>query len=431
VRRLARIAVCLLLAAGCNNVLGIEDLPHAGTPCAVCALQCPSERSACDNDVHCAALDACQRACPLSAPLCRKACEDAHPDWATNTAFLAYDRCLRTSCVDVCYGTAGLIAAIDARCASADVACKDYETQCLQSNDAGSPAGTCERVMACLANDPNPDNYLHCFGTLPDEHMALPLLDCARKNAAGTCPLQTGELKCLPPPTGSGFHYGISRAEEEDFTLEVQDFNQKPVEGLTVVACAPQSGCGKDCVPVASSIPSTKTDAKGKARLRVPIVAYHYTGCLQVTPPPTVDLLPMSVFTGRLIDQSEAQLTTYMFSLGFIAGAAATAPGAPEADFTTHGHVVGTVHDCLWWRVSGATVEITGGDATTAVAYIDGAAIGANPYTYPSGTFAIFNVPPGSHVITAKRDGQVLSSETVEVIAGHTSDANLFPTALP
>lgn len=449
--RAASLAFSALLSVGCVDVLGIEQLPGAApldgatdapidaTPqpkaaCLSCADNCAATRAACEGNVECAALWACGVRCPESDLLCRARCEAQHPTWNDNAAYVAFDRCLRRSCMQPCYGTGGILAAIDPRCACADVACQDYVSKCIQSDldDTSTPpiaAGACERRLACIASAPNPDNFLLC-DTLAGEDHALPLLDCARKKACADCPLATGVLACLPPPAGAGFRYGISRMGEELLILTVQDKNNAAVVGATARVCDPTRSCDS-CQLAATTAPTGVADANGKIPLKVPMIGQRFDGCIRVEPPSGADLLPVLVSTGRPVVQTEDLLGTVMFNVGTISAESALAPAGIEADFSAHGHVIGTVHDCLWWHVIGAEISVSGGDVTTHVGYLSGSGVTQETSTNSTGAFAIFNLPPGRHTVTAKLDGKVIATDEIEVLTGQVTDSNLFPTPLP
>src|SRR5438477_256810 len=61
--------------------------------------------------------------------------------------------------------------------------------------DGKQPFGSCERRFACIAQQPNPDAWVTCTSDVGTD--ANSVLDCARQQECGGCPLGTGELACV------------------------------------------------------------------------------------------------------------------------------------------------------------------------------------------------------------------------------------------
>jgi hypothetical protein len=450
-RNVVAVPLLSLALAGCDRLLGIEDLPYAQTDvdaavdaplprkaacdqCAGAASACAAQVAACSGD--CAETWDCIVRCPVSDPVCRRTCEKAHPSWATDPAYLALDACARRVCVGQCYGTAGLFKAVDTTCGCADTACLQNVSQCVQSDlpsatDAGAstakgPAGNCERRMACIAEDANPDHYLECAAAFPTDQDLTKLLNCAR--AAGVCtgkddkcPLPKGELACL----GFGFHRTTDATKQ--VTILVSDINDI-YPGATVTACKP-GNCGPDCEPVANAGGVATVGASGKATVTVPIPGAAspggggYTGCLKVAAPVSADLLPTMFDSGRLIHVDEDEVATYLFGAGSLT---ALAPASVTPDVKNAAHIIGAVHDCLWGPIVGATVEI---DVPGVRVWYIGDELVEESWTVtgPKGAFGVFNVPPGDHTLTVKVGTTVIDTHPIQVKAAMTLDANIFP----
>jgi hypothetical protein len=441
-RTSAPLLCVFVLALGCDRVLGIEQLPHASidaggaetrppTACETCEDKCLAERSACAVDSVCTSTWQCVSACPLDKPMCRKQCEDTNPGWAKSGAYLEFDRCRRKGCLTQCYGTGGLIAALDADCVCVDeVDCATEVANCLQSEvlDLTTQAGGCERHAACVAAKANPDNFVVCDAMAAGADEWNSLILCARGSSCSTggksCPLHTGELAC-----NGTFAYGQSPLTEptHKVTLAVTTYDSAPIAGARATACT--LGSCSDCKPVSNAGGTALTDALGNVTLTVPMGPTDFSDCIEVKSPVGGIYLTTMVFTGRKVHTDEKLLGTNLFIEGTINSAGAFTDPPIEPDFTTHGMLFGTVHDCLWWHAAGAFVSIDGGDASTKVIYLASGmpmkdqTVGTDTL----GAFGIFNVPAGKHTVTVKRGGVTIGQVQVEAAAGKVTDVNSFP----
>ncbi len=418
--------------AGCDVVLGVKDLPRAleaadagedvGPPispsCVACESQaCTDERAACTRDPACNSLYKCLRSkCAPGDLVCRAQCEQSNDVAARSPAYSQFDLCRRKSCAADCYGGEGFGAALNASCKCMDAHCAREMLACVTSGVADKKApGACERRLACLAQQPNPDGFIDCEGQHGAAAEFNALFDCMRKASCTDvatkkqCPLGDGELTCT-----RSFVYGRSRAPEVAFTLGVEDFEGKGVANAKVTACTPPL-CNKGCMGVKG-----ETDATGRVTLALPMTNGGFDGCVQVIPPSVY--MPINVMTGRRIHVNEAHLETLalqedLFSLYAVQAGVDLIPG--------RGHVILTVHDCLWGRVAGASLnELPGAK----LAYLDGVnVIPGGTMTSTTGAAAYVNVQPGSHELTVTRGGEVIARQTITVHAGELTDANIYP----
>ncbi len=453
----APLAWSLLGLAACDPLLGIQQLPHAspdgggadvvdtGPPpnaaCVACVqASCASEQSRCEGEPTCSALWRCLRLCNVDDPMCRKGCEDQSPAWVGSDAYVQLDRCRRKSCLASCFGTGGWLGAMDGRCGCADAACVPAGIDCLQSGlaDASSIAGACDRDMACIAAHPNPDGYIACRNQIGANADPASLLDCARGAPCGDCPISTGELVCMPRPVGNGFQYAPDRLGSRTVKIEVR---QLPVPAGQGADLAGAQGTACDpclpCNPLGPTAAQTTTD--NRVSLVVPTTNGSFSGCFKIEPPAarSGDFFTTYVFPGRPIDQDEDLIATDLVSTagGYVDIFAAAA--GTTADYATHGHVIGSVHDCIWRYVANAKITVDAPSPAsdpypTKVIYFFRSDLASDQsHTSADGTFAILNVPAGAHTITATLpDGTVVGTLAVEIPVGQMIDANLFPPSI-
>lgn len=423
------LSIALVLAlGGCDGILGIRDLPRGYAPvdagdndaappvnvaCVACEATCARERTTCIGDAACDGLYRCISACAVGDVLCRDRCEQARATTANDKIYQAFDVCRRRSCAADCYGSFGFATAIDGACSCLDARCAAQMLTCVQSPE-------CEHRIACVARQPNPDGVVDCT-QLGGNEAADGLLDCMRKSSCAdavtkkVCPIGDAELGCL-----NNFVYARSRAPNANFNLLVQDFEGKPVVGAQVKACSP-SRCAADCIVLATGT----TDKDGNAPLALPLFDGGYDGCLRVEPLST-DYMATSVFTGRRVHLDERVLSTISLQEALLAIYAVDAKVELRKD---RGHIIVAIHDCLWTRLGGATLNITGSEPDTVLAYLEGATVitGATK-TSASGVVAIVNVTPGKHDLIVTRDGIEVARQTIAVSAGELTDANVYPS---
>ncbi len=427
---------CLVVVAtsmlGCDAVLGIEDLPRAaeadasvGGPveyaapeCGTCVDgTCTEARDACLADPTCKQLYRCIAKCAPDAPSCRAECERKDPIGAAQPVYLALDGCRRASCTPACLEGAGFGAFLEDGCGCLDATCGAEELACVRSGD-------CERRLACISLRPDPDSYVECVNAHGGAVEATAVLDCFKRTSCDACPIPTGTTSCK-----GKFQYARARTPSVTFTLGITPFDTEPrVNGATVVACAP--GRCSPCVPAAGPVGTVD----GRATLEVPILEGAFDGCFAVTPPATVgdagtpnDKLPTLVFAGRRIRQNESILETISLPEYVFAYFAASFGKSPDP---SRGHVIVSLHDCIWGRVQGATIEVDEGgkDDETVLAYLQGTevALGATATT-ASGTAGIMNVKPGKRIVTARKNGEEIARIQIEVAAQTVTDANMYP----
>jgi len=172
-RRLVLVALALI--AGCDSVLGIEELPGRApirepADCGTCGVaSCKAERDACMDDPRCHELYSCVAPCVESAeggPACRRACENKSAASA-GALWRALDACRRTNCADECYGFRGFGRLVSPECSCSDDLCEAFLKRCVRSgvDREGETIGGCERRLACLAGRPrpvDPDDAINC-----------------------------------------------------------------------------------------------------------------------------------------------------------------------------------------------------------------------------------------------------------------------------
>lgn len=429
------IIAAAMALAGCDAILGIKDLPRGvatidagsdtGPPPNATCLACEGqrlseERTACLGDPDCAALYTCSSRCLLGDVACRDRCEQLAITTAQGAAYRKLDARRRELCAGDCYGSFGFASAINPLCGCLDAHCARQMLACVQSGVAKKEdVGACERRLACIARQPNPDGFVDCVGQFGGAEEANALIDCMRdtsctdKATKKACPLADGELSCT-----NNFVYARSRGTHVRFTLSVEDFEGKPIVGAVVKACSPPR-CAADCLVLASD----KTESNGRVTLKVPMSNGGYDGCLRVEP--SSEYMPTSVMTGRRIHVDEAVLGTLSLQEGLIALYAVEAMVALRAD---RGHVIVSVHDCVWGQLLGASLTLTDMQPDTVLAYLDGTTIVPDgKKTTASGAAAFVNVTPGKHELVVTHDGREIARQTVSVSAGELTDANVYP----
>jgi hypothetical protein len=424
----------LLGVVGCAQILGIEDLPrgtdttapsldgglaYANAACGTCAAsRCEGPRAACLADPACAETYGAVAKCPPSEPLCRAQAEASFASGAATDVYRALDACTRDQCVEPCVGLGGFGALLDRACGCIDGACNAEIRACVRSGlGEGGPIGACERRLACIGRAPDPDNYVSCVKNDLGAPEATAFVDCARKQVCESCALADGALAC-----NASFQYGRSRDPRSRFGLQVADAldTDIPIPNAKVRVCA--AGCGA-CLPNA---PVVETDPKGKVFLDLPLTGGAFDGCIEVTPkdPDGDKMLPTLVHPGRKIYQDEDLLQTFAITASVLDTYASIVGATVLAE---RGHVVGTLHDCLWGRIRGATVETALADDKTVFAYLDNASLSNEKSTPASGAFAILNLPPGRHTVLARKGGVLVGRIDVQVRAGTVADANVYP----
>jgi hypothetical protein len=429
-------AIALVTAIGCDSILGVRDLPRANKPadvgvdsgpinvaCVSCEkANAAAERAACAADAACDSLYRCVNACPLGDVMCRDRCEQERASTASGPLYRALDVRRRTSCAADCFGSMGFSAAIDPLCGCLDAHCAKEMQACIQSGVASTKdVGACEHRMACIARQPNPDGIVDCASQFPtSDEETTALLDCMRKNSCvdkatmKACPISDGELSCV-----QNFVYARSRAERVSFALLVEDVDAKPIVGATVKACS-AARCSADCIALATGT----TGADGRATLAVPMFDGGFDGCLRVDAG-TSEYMITNVMTGRRIHVDERVLSTISLAEVLLSIYAVEA----KVDLRTdRGHMIIALHDCLWNRLSRATITVTDSDSDTVLAYLDGATVvpGAMKTT-ASGVAAVINLKPGKHDVVVTRDGKEVARQTVTILARELTDANIYP----
>lgn len=425
-RLLLLLGACALGA--CSDVLGIEQLPRANVDasapppapivyavkeCSDCVQRsCEGKESVCAADLDCHRLYACLVKCAQNDVRCRSTCEGQEPGAAKSAPYLALDGCRRKACTNECYGGGGFGTFLDGSCPCAEASCGTEMLTCVRSEHVGEIVGACERRMACIASQPDPDSWVSCvedvFGSGATE-----LLDCLRRADCGSCPIGTGLTGCV-----GKFSYGITRENTVNFQLGVEDYEGKAVADAKVTPCS-AARCDV-CLPVG---PPLNTDALGHVVMDLPVKNGGFDGCLEVVPK---DQLPTLVFTGRRIHRKEAVLSTISLPLAILDFYAGSIGAKTNAE---RGHIIVTLHDCIWGRIAEATFDKIG-DAETVAGFLDGTTlVDGRDRTTRTGVVAFLNVPEGRHELVARKAGSEVSRMVVWVRKGAVTDANMYPLA--
>ena len=429
-RALALVASLACLAsslAACTDVLGVEQLPvhlavDSGPPpivyptaaCATCTNdQCGVETAACSSTEACKTRALCVAKCAPDDVKCRGNCE-SDLVLAEAPQYLALDTCRRKSCTDACYGRAGFGAFLDPACACVDAPCAKEMLACVRNGlGANVDFGSCERRFACIARHPNPDDWVTCTSDVGTD--VNPVLDCARQQECGSCTLGKGELVC-----GNNFSYLKTRQTTVPFTLGVVDVESKNVVGAKVNGCLP-ARCDI-CGPVGAA--SKTTDALGKATLDVPMNNGGYDGFFEVLPAGTQ--LPTLVYAGRRIHRQEDVLGTISLDAAILDFYA-----APKSAIKGRGHVVVTLHDCIWARTADASFDpLDTADSSTVIGFFQGTdLVPGRTTTTTSGVVVFLNVKPGPTTLVARKDGKEISRLNICVRADAVTDGNMYPNS--
>jgi hypothetical protein len=141
----------------------------------------------------------------------------------------------------------------------------------------------------------------------------------------------------------------------------------------------------------------------------------------------------MSVFTGRRIHRSESMLTSYALQEDLLQPYADQV-GKPLKSDGAHGHVLVAIHDCIWGRVAGNSLQpLKGADEFTVLGYLEGLKARADlTATTSTGAAAYLNVPVGTHeLVVTRKDSEgkdfVVEKQFVTVRAGELTDVNIYP----
>lgn len=432
------LASVVALLAGCDAVLGIEELPRAATmadasgvdaaptpneACISCETSgCTAARDACLADAACAPLLRCLEYCGQGQVTCRAACERVHAAGRTSKPFPELDLCRRKTCAEACFGGSGFGSAIESACACTDNLCGGKMLACVQSGlDKPETVGQCDRRLGCVAEKPNPDGWVDCVTDYLGSAEANELLYCLHTSpSCESCPLGDGAFGCLGKFTYAAAPKGVNTVT---MTFGLETLDRVGIEGASVAPCAPAM-CGKGCPTQGTT---GVTGADGKVPLKLTMSEGGFDGCLHVEP--VGDYMAMNIFPGRKIHRDEAMVTSYGLQEGLLA-VYADQVKVPLLRDDAHGHVLIAIHDCLWQRVSGATVTMVKdpGDANTKLAYLDGLKVPPGlTATTGTGAAALINVPVGVHTIEVLRNGTVYARQQITVGPRTLTDVNMYP----
>lgn len=430
------LAVLVALGSGCDSVLGIEDLPRAAAmsdastdvrpvndACVSCATnKCGAARVACVGNDDCASLLECVDTCGAGEVLCRADCERAHGDAARSQLFRDVDLCRRKECVADCYGLGGFGAAFDPSCTCMNTACADEMRACVRSGvETGDDPGACDRRLACMARKPTPEGYVECVTAHGGGAEADALLDCMLTSrcpiddSGQQCSIGGGAFSCL-----QNFTYEPNTKPTVEFSFGLENLDHTPVVGALVVACSPAK-CGPGCDDQGHGT----TGPDGRATFDLKLLEGAFDGCLYIAP--FGSYMGMNVSTGRRINGKESITSSYALFEDLL-GIYADDAKVPLHRDDSHGHVLVAIHDCLWRRVAGASLNMLGSDPDTRLAYFEGLkTLPDATATSQTGAAAYINVPVGKHEIVVTRGGEVYARQTITVRARELTDVNIYP----
>jgi hypothetical protein len=425
----ASVAMLLVLAAACRQLVGIGDDPptdlgeagprgteagptcgiaYTPTQCEACLEQsCCAQASACAAGSACSALEACLGTCD-GGVTCRATCVSAHrigPD-PLETQLAA---CLSSHCASACGIPCGGIAQdFGADAAAGCQACFVNNPGACSAAQACGTAAECRAVDECTQTTPVLDRSEVCWGAHDagiDAFQAVYddlVSDCQDSCNFGNQWYCVGKL---PKPPQSSPAVTATVAFYDLFTPAV------PLPGVLVQVCPPED---IDCSTV---LYSTTTGDGGQATLEVPANAD--------TPGPTgyaalsgAGRYPELMFWGfppsePFFTGGNEGATVTKGELGVLTG------GLPVAvDLDGHATIVVQAFDCEIVRAPGVTFEVTPRDSQTRVLYFAGSTISTTAQsTDPTGFAIIVNVPTGSLVqITATPAALGRASTVIPVV---------------
>lgn len=451
---IARCAVAIFIAVGmagvalaCRQIVGIGDappadpssacgLPYGSASCGSCvAAHCCDPSSACAADPTCAAYASCLGSCDGDMA-CRSRCTLDHPV-GRSAAFSAISACVAASCDVECGLGCGALGPV--------ISTPDAAASC----EACLATSACTDERAC-ASSVDCDAYQRCLLTCPQYDCNEA---CARAHDAGSAlygPFAT-DFKACAADCAFGHdwrcvgHVSYPAATSPTTTIHVvaaDYFSGAPVAGVSVSACASMDIA---CSPPA--VPPVKTDPEGGATLNVPLqpsnmLSSGYSGYLLLDPPTgdggAADYVPSLLFATFPVTEPQYDLTGHRGGNPEIANG--SIPMATRDEFlnalpkllgTTQDPSLGAVgvyvSDCLTSPAADVRISIDSpADAGLEVRYVGGGSATSAKY----GAGVIFNVPPGSIMLTATPLdlGKPASRATAFVQAGAITGVEMTPT---
>ncbi len=417
----------LVLMAGCDRMLGIEELPRrsgAARPqfvvpeCGACEHDnCAEPALACDRDPVCANLHRCLAKCAADDARCRAACEDAEPTFRASDPYKALDSCRRTTCRAICLGDDSLAKLLPTGCECLARSCQAASAACMASPPREGMTGDCERAWACFAavDALDPDVVSHCtrrYGAGGTELVALS--QCTDQQSCSTC-TRGDPFACVGRYS---WRAGTIVRPKLKFTVVNDEGNA--LAGARVDACVtPLCGsCGHDPTSTFSSGVSEKD---GAVTLEL---AGGFTGCFHAEHP---DYAHTHVVWTRPVVENEAPvsletiglLRETTLDLLFATIGAKRNPDLAQALFVAR--------DCIFAAAAGVTLDPLS-DPSATVLYVRDSLPTTTPPTDKSGTVVVANLAPGTVTFRVRAGATVVSERTFVARPGHLHDVRMLPT---
>ena len=412
----------LVFAMGCHSVLGIEDLPagraavtYAVPACGQCvASTCAALRDRCVGDAKCDAVLRCTAACPVDRPDCRFDCAARAIGGSAPPLFIAYDDCVRGSCLPQCLGGSGLLRAVDSGCSCLDTACAKEAAECIAGPEPDR--GSCERTFMCIGRGLNPDAAVGCYATAGRTAPVDSLRNCFLTHPCEACALARGNVfACQDRYKWAAVSGTVTLTFGGRLTPVVSGGK---LSGVRVQACERRT-C--ECRETDAF---TTTDAEGhfSLTLRAP-----YDFCFEVSGQDANTMRkvsPTNFLLGRPIVRNEDfyELPTLLEGDLDVLGATADPPVAIDPGLS---HFAVIASDCVLSSASGVTLTVDGEEGYYVAG--DGRLRKGGP-TSGRGTAALMNRPLGSLNLQMSFGSRPLRTLQAFGKAGHLIVATLFPT---
>lgn len=281
--RVAVIPACILVTAGCDQLIGADDYhimsdPSAGalgrSECGGCLdKECSAEQTACNADPTCADAMQCELGCKTADVACESVCAGRFeaglrgPEyWSLLTCRAQHcQRLCGLPCNGVCTGNEGCDACLSTQCS-------DSASPMVQSKESTSRL-QCEATTFGLAYgfEQGACDVDHA----EDEAPYVAWFSCFTGLCGSKCPLPsaTPDWGCVGeiPREGTG-------RTDVDFEVRVNsDLNSMPAVNFAVRPCSLGSGICAD--------PAAVTDAFGIAHLHVQRFGLSFFDYLEITDP--------------------------------------------------------------------------------------------------------------------------------------------------
>lgn len=409
--------IVLSLVLGCQTMLGIEDLrggpqpiEYASTECSECvAKSCAAPRSQCALDRSCDRVLRCAARCPVNKPACRADCERQAVGGQAPPSFIAYDDCVRRSCLPSCVGDRGLCTTLSESCRCLDDACAAESAACI-AGSSDTNVGACERTYMCIVESKlTPDGTMSCYARGRPSKEVDAFRSCWLGKTCPGCDLAAGNVyQCARKYKWREPQEGVV-----NFSGSVVSITRRPLADVTVRACSVPT-C--DC----TDSPSATTDADGKF-VMPPLETKRRYGCFEVS---GAGVRTTDVYLGRPIQRSESDAELLVAAEGDIESLAVA---IPDVLLEGRAHVIVAALDCVFTRAQGVEVALDRADGATRF-YLSATGLDKNAtVTFARGVAGFLNVPVDGNVIRVRHAGTEVTALPIVARAGHV----LLVPALP